>query len=210
MEVELSPTSSALAGFASWLPDHAGLVGAIDTGSWFNQYEEVLAQRLHSLSLKLAAAAAQPLCLRSFTTSIPCASMLSALPAASLTHLKLCYEYNPLEVLHRALTSAIARLTNLRKLQLTCVSFDSEAVTGACLLEYLSCHTSLHCTSMAAPGPASAAFPHSYSTSAWMPVRLHQKMMCSWTSAISPASRTCWSMQGALQLLQHCLPASPA
>ena len=130
LDVQLDPRALVQAGFATWLPQHAGLVGSIDTGPFENDEVKVFCQGLCTLSLHQAAGAAQPLRLRSFSTSIPCASMISALPAASLTSLKLCYMGGKSDTHGPALTSAISLLQCLREFRLVC---GTSIVTNSCL-----------------------------------------------------------------------------
>ena len=115
LDVELSSAATAQAGFASWLPDHAGLVGTLDTGHYESEDVTVLAQCLHTFSLRQATTAAPALCLRSFTKHIPCASMLSALPAVSITRLELVFPDDDSNLHAPAFTSALASLRNLRE-----------------------------------------------------------------------------------------------
>ena len=130
LDVELDSKASVQAGFATWLPQHAGLVSSIDTGSCGDNEVKVFCQGLCTLSLRQAAAAAQPLRLRSFSTSIPCASMISALPAASLTCLELRYAEEQTDVHSPALVSAFSLLQCLREFRLV---YGTPIVTNSCL-----------------------------------------------------------------------------
>ena len=132
---ELSPAPSAQAGFATWLPGHAGLVGRIDTGPAVGtESDKVLVQGLYTLSLQQAAAAMPPLSLCEFATSIPCASIISALPAGSLTSLHLRFPGMEPQVLAAPFTSSIAALPNLREFLLLFEPCEGvREVTDACL-----------------------------------------------------------------------------
>ena len=136
LEVDLSSSDAAVqAGFAAWLPDHAGLVGRLFIYRQLMSEEgKVFAPTLHTFSLRHAVTAANPpLCLRSFGTDMLCGtgSMISALAAASLTCLELNLDKGDADTLHaRALRSAVASLWNLRRFKL---SSAPEEVTGPCL-----------------------------------------------------------------------------
>ena len=131
LDIELDPKASVQAGFATWLPQHAGLVGSIDTGPFEDDEVKVFCQGLCTLSLRQAAAAAvQPLRLRSFITSIPCVGMISALPAASLTRLRLCYVEGNTDAHGPALASAVSLLQCLREFRLV---YGISVVTNGCL-----------------------------------------------------------------------------
>ena len=108
------------ADFALWLPLHAGLVGTLDLGVVVvEDGERMLARSLYVFSLQQAAAAAQPLRLRSFTTGMPCACMIACLHAASLTRLELKWSVNSLHLSPpAAFTSGISKLQSLHELHL--------------------------------------------------------------------------------------------
>ena len=136
LEVDLSSSdASAQAGFAAWLPDHAGLVGKlfIRNDELKSEEGQLLAPTLYTLSLKHAAAqVAHPLRLKAFGTNMLCASMISALPAGSLAHMEL-HDVNPMQTdtLHaHALLSAVSSFWNLRCFELW---HGQVEVTNTCL-----------------------------------------------------------------------------
>jgi hypothetical protein len=134
----------------------AGVFESLDPEQWrshFQVMEEMLLQALQlaaepantDVLPSSAAAAAVPeqqgLQFSSFSTGLPGADLLAALPAHSLTKLELNYADNS-AVDCSALSAALARLSNLRQLSIT-ADHDNQ-LSGSCLsdVQQLSCLTS--------------------------------------------------------------------
>lgn len=126
------------ASLASWLSKHAHLVGSINfvlVEQWCRDADadaDVLpADPAVQTALQDAACRRPPLQLRSFTASCECPGTLSALPAATLTQLKLRLAHNKAAAVRPAssawLPAGVAQLTTLQDLALsiTPVGFDT-------------------------------------------------------------------------------------